>query len=173
MFLQSLSPLALLIPKKTLKKKENDDFSLRVLCPFKESENLRPKAASVLRQTEDHQGLLHTQARKFHTRDHLDESVHPGRGQQPLTIRQCLRPSSFISSPPTSNFSWVSQVQSLGQEDPLERDMATHSSILAWKNPMDRGAWRATVCGVSKSPTRSDLARQPPRRLQNPQSQPP
>ena len=33
------------------------------------------------------------------------------------------------------------QVQSLGQEDPLEKEMATHSSILAWRiNPMDRGA---------------------------------
>ena len=29
------------------------------------------------------------------------------------------------------------QVQSLGQEDPLEKEMATHSSILAWKNLMD------------------------------------
>ena len=27
------------------------------------------------------------------------------------------------------------QVQSLGQEDPLEEDMATHSSILAWRTP--------------------------------------
>ena len=30
-----------------------------------------------------------------------------------------------------------SQVQSLGQEDPLEKEMAPHSSTLAWKNPMD------------------------------------
>ena len=36
-------------------------------------------------------------------------------------------------------------VQSLGWEDPLEKGMATHSSILAWKNPMDREAWRATI----------------------------
>ena len=43
------------------------------------------------------------------------------------------------------------QVQSLGQEDPLEKGMATHSSILAWKNPMDRGIWWATVHGVTKS----------------------
>ena len=36
--------------------------------------------------------------------------------------------------------------------------MATHSSILAWKNPMDRGAWQSTVHGVAKSRTRlSDL----------------
>ena len=33
-------------------------------------------------------------------------------------------------------------------------EMATHSSILAWKNPMDRGAWWATVHGVTKSRTR-------------------
>ena len=31
------------------------------------------------------------------------------------------------------------QVQSLGWEDPLEKGMATHSSILAWRIPMDRG----------------------------------
>ena len=37
------------------------------------------------------------------------------------------------------------QVQSLGQEDSLEEGMANHSSILAWRIPMDRGAWRATV----------------------------
>ena len=31
--------------------------------------------------------------------------------------------------------------------------MATHSSVLAWRVPMDRGAWQTTVQGVSKSPT--------------------
>ena len=35
-------------------------------------------------------------------------------------------------------------VRSLGQEDPLEKGMATHSSILAWEILMDRGAWQAT-----------------------------
>ena len=39
----------------------------------------------------------------------------------------------------------------LGQEDPLEEGMATHSSILAWRIPMDRGAWRMAVQGVTKS----------------------
>ena len=43
--------------------------------------------------------------------------------------------------------------QSLDQEDPLEKEMATHSSILAWRIPMDRGAWRGTVPGVTKSRT--------------------
>ena len=37
------------------------------------------------------------------------------------------------------------RVQSLGWEDPLEESMATHSSILAWRIPVDREAWRATV----------------------------
>ena len=37
--------------------------------------------------------------------------------------------------------------------DPLEKGMATHSSILAWRIPMDRGAWRATVRGVTKGQT--------------------
>ena len=48
------------------------------------------------------------------------------------------------------------QVQSLGQEDPLEKEMATHSIILAWSpmgNPMDRGAWQASVHGVTESGT--------------------
>ena len=45
----------------------------------------------------------------------------------------------------------VSWVGSLGWEDPLEEGMAAHSSILAWRIPMDRGAWRATVHGVAES----------------------
>ena len=45
-------------------------------------------------------------------------------------------------------------VQSLGWEDPLEKGMATHSSILAWRNAIDRGAWWATIHGVTKSWTR-------------------
>ena len=39
---------------------------------------------------------------------------------------------------------------SLVQEDPLEWEMATHSSILAWESPMDRTAWWFRVHGVSK-----------------------
>ena len=49
---------------------------------------------------------------------------------------------------------WETQVRSLDQEDALEKEIATHSSTLAWKNPMDGGAWWATVHGVTKSPTR-------------------
>ena len=40
------------------------------------------------------------------------------------------------------------QVPSLGREDPLEEEMATHLSILAWRIPEDRGAWPAIVLGA-------------------------
>ena len=48
---------------------------------------------------------------------------------------------------PAMQETWV---QSLGREDSLEKEMETHSSILAWRIPMDRGPWQATVHGVAK-----------------------
>ena len=42
-------------------------------------------------------------------------------------------------------------VRSLGLEDPLEEGMATHSSILTWRIPMDRETLQATVHGVTES----------------------
>ena len=42
-------------------------------------------------------------------------------------------------------------VSFLGQEDPLEEGMETHSNILSWRIPMERRAWQATVRGVEKS----------------------
>ena len=46
------------------------------------------------------------------------------------------------------------QVLPLGQEDPLEEGIASHPNILAWRIPVDRGAWQATVHGVAKSQIR-------------------
>ena len=60
------------------------------------------------------------------------------------------------------------QVRVLGGEDPLEEKMATHSSILAWKNPMDRGAWWATVHGVTRVGHKLATKR-PPAALDGPQ----
>jgi len=42
------------------------------------------------------------------------------------------------------------QVRSLGWEDPLEEGMATHSSILTWRIPVDRGAWWLQSMGVQR-----------------------
>ena len=55
-----------------------------------------------------------------------------------------------VKNPPAVQETWV---RSLGWEDPLQEGMATHYSILAWRIPMDRGAWWAMVHGVSKSQT--------------------
>ena len=54
----------------------------------------------------------------------------------------------MVKTPPAMRETWV---RSLGWEVPLEEEIATHSSILAWRSPMDRGAWQATVRGVAKS----------------------
>ena len=54
------------------------------------------------------------------------------------------------------------QVWSLGWEDPLEKGVATHSSILAWKNPIDRGAWWATVHGITKESDTTQWLKQQP-----------
>ena len=54
----------------------------------------------------------------------------------------------LVKNPPEM---WETWVLSLCWEDPLEEDMATYSSILAWRIPLDRGAWSAMVHGVTKS----------------------
>ena len=56
--------------------------------------------------------------------------------------------AQMIWNLPERQETWV---QTLDWEDPLENGMATHSSILAWRIPMDRGAFQAAVHGVTKS----------------------
>jgi len=56
-----------------------------------------------------------------------------------------------VKNLPTMQETQETQVQFLGREDPLEEEMATHSSILARKNPMDRGAWRGIVQRIGKN----------------------
>ena len=54
--------------------------------------------------------------------------------------------AQMVKNPPAMRETWV---QSLGWEDPLEKGKAAHSSIFLWGNLMDRGAWQATVHGVT------------------------
>ena len=56
----------------------------------------------------------------------------------------------MVKNSPAIQETWV---RSLSWEDPLEKGMAAHSSILAWRIPLDRGAWGATVCGATKNRT--------------------
>ena len=58
--------------------------------------------------------------------------------------------AQMVKNPPAVRETWV---LSLGQEDPLEEGMATHSTILAWRIPIEGGAWWAAVHGVAKSLT--------------------
>ena len=50
-----------------------------------------------------------------------------------------------------ANAGEVSSIPGLGRS--LEKEMTTYSSLLVWKNPMDREAWGATVHRVTKSQT--------------------
>ena len=62
--------------------------------------------------------------------------------QRPSLVAQTVK------NPSAMRENWV---QSLGWKYPLEEGVTTHSSILAWWIPMDRGAWRAMAHRVSKS----------------------
>ena len=55
--------------------------------------------------------------------------------------------AQLVKNLPAMQETWV---QSLPWEDPLEGGMAMHSSILAWRIPMDRGAWWATIHRVTE-----------------------
>ena len=65
------------------------------------------------------------------------------------TQRASLVPQR-VKNPPVLQETWA---PALGREDPLEEGMTTHSSILAWRIPMDRGTWWAIAHGIAKSLT--------------------
>ena len=67
----------------------------------------------------------------------LIQSVHPPASQASQAVYLHFTEELCVKSNPGNVGDWV---QSLGLEDPLEEGMATHSSILAWRIPMDRGA---------------------------------
>ena len=75
----------------------------------------------------------------------------PGEGiGYPLQYSWASLVAQMVKNLLTMQETWV---QSLGLEDPLEEVMASHSSILAWRLPMDRRAWLATVHAVTKRQT--------------------
>ena len=75
----------------------------------------------------------------------------PGEGiGYPLCYSWASLVAQMVKNPRAMRESWD---QPLGWEDPLEEGMATHSGIRPWRIPMDRGAWRATVHGISKRRT--------------------
>ena len=75
----------------------------------------------------------------------------PGEGiGYPLQYSWTFPVAQMVKNLPEMQKTWV---RSPVWEDPLEKGMVTQSSILAWRIPMDRGAWRATVQGVANSQT--------------------
>ena len=66
---------------------------------------------------------------------------------QPELVHQTSLVAQIVKNLPTVQ---ETQVQTLGQEDPLEKGMATHSNNLAWRISL-RGAWWAMVHGVAES----------------------
>ena len=79
----------------------------------------------------------------------MGRSAREGIGY-PLQYSQASLVAQLVKNPPAMQETWV---RSLDWEDPLEKGKATHSSILAWRNSMDKGAWQAAVHGVTKSQT--------------------
>ena len=65
-----------------------------------------------------------------------------------LTISRASLMAQMVKNPPAMKETWV---QSLGWEDTLEKDMATHSSVLTWRITMDRGVWLSTVHKVANN----------------------
>ena len=84
-----------------------------------------------------------------------DPDLVPGSGRTPgegigypFLYSWAFLVVQMVKNPPAV---WETCVRSLGGEDPLEEGMATHPSVLAWRIPIVRGAWRATVHGIMKS----------------------
>ena len=85
---------------------------------------------------------------RLHTLNAGGTDVIPGQGTRGFLCDSAVKNLSAMQEPQET---WV---QPLDLEDPLKEGMAIHSSVLAWRIPMDRGAWRATVHGVAKGQTR-------------------
>ena len=103
-------------------------------------------------------GLPGSSAGKESTWSAGDPSSIPGLGRStgkgigyPLLYSWASLVAEQVKNPPAMRETWV---WSLGWEDPLEERMATHSSFFAWRLPMDRGPWQATVHGVTNIWTR-------------------
>ena len=107
-------------------------------------------------------GLLGSSAGKGSICNEEDPSSTPGSGRSPgegigypLQYPWASMEVQRVKNPPAMQTTWV---WSLDQEDPLEVCMATHYSILAWRIPVDRGAWQSTRHRVAKSQRRLSTA---------------
>ena len=139
--------------------------STRVLCYlpqqktnhfFKVSDSKRIRTISVQNRSKNScVGFAGSSAGKESACNEGDPSLIPGSGRSPeegigypLQYSWASPVAQMVKNQPAIQETWV---WSLVWEDPLKGGMETHSSIFAWRIPMDRGAWQATVRGVAKS----------------------
>ena len=99
-------------------------------------------------------GFPHSSVGKESTCDAGDPGLIPGSGRSaregigyPLQYSWASLMTQAIKNPLAMRETWI---RSLGWEDPLEEGMATHSIILTWRIPMDKGAWWAIVNGSQR-----------------------
>ena len=132
-------------------------FSLLFVCLFYIKD---PDAGKGWKQEE--KGTAEDEMVGWHHRlngHKFEQALGVGDGQGSLA---CCSPWSRKESDTTEWLNWLTDwknlpairetwVWSLGWEDLLEEGVATHSSILAWRILMNRGAWQVTVHGVTKS----------------------
>ena len=102
-----------------------------------------PGTSLVAQLVENPPAIHETQVRFLGQEDSPEERIG-----YPLQYSWASLVAQMVMNPPAVRETWV---QSLSWEDSLEEGVASHSSILAWRIPMDRGAWWATVHRVAKS----------------------
>ena len=122
--------------------------------PFPSLPNLPPYKNS--------EGFLGSLAGKESSCNAADPGSIPGSGRSPgegidypLQYSWASLVAQMVKNPPAMQETWV---WSLGWEDALVEGMATHSSILAWRIPKDRGASRPAVHGIAESDTTERLS---------------
>ena len=96
-------------------------------------------------------GFPGSSAGKEYTCNSGDHGSIPGLGRSPGERDKIPTPVFWGFPGGSGSKESTCYAGDLGWEDPLEEGMATHSSILAWRIPMYRGAWRAAVHRVAKS----------------------
>ena len=91
------------------------------------------------------------QGHTTHSSPTLKLALPPQQATQGFSSPRASQVAQLVKNLPAMQETWV---QSLSWEDSLEEGMATNSSILAWRIPMDREAWWAAVHRVTKNWTR-------------------
>ena len=81
-------------------------------------------------------------------RERAEEEKFERYRERTQNLQETSLVAQLVKNLPATRETWV---RPLNWEDPLEEGLATHSSIPAWRVPMDRGAWRTIVHGAARS----------------------